>query len=67
MVIPEIPVLWAVNRDNIIGYFPVGNGKVIIPQSEELEMISNQLRNWDLSEEKIAEELGYYKYRRGMW
>ena len=59
--------VYDVNRDNIIGYFPVGDGMANVSDSEELEMITTQLRNWGLSEEKIAEELGYYKYRRGMW
>lgn len=55
------------DRNNIIGYFPVGNGMANVSDSEELEMIATQLRNWGLSEEKVAEELGYYKQIRGMW
>lgn len=55
------------DRNNIIGYFPVGNGMANVSDSEELEMIATQLRNWGLSEERVAEELGYYKQIRGMW
>lgn len=55
------------DRNNIIGYFPVGNDMANVSDSEELEMIATQLRNWGLSEERVAEELGYYKQIRGMW